>query len=45
MGFNNHGIDALIGNVQRGRIPGGILGINIGKNADTPIENAPPTTT
>ncbi|HPP44845.1 MAG TPA: DNA primase DnaG, partial [Methanomassiliicoccaceae archaeon] len=39
MGFNNHGIDALIGNVQQAKYRG-ILGINIGKNADTPIERA-----
>ena len=39
MGFNNHGIDALIANVRRARFKG-ILGINIGKNADTPIERA-----
>jgi dihydroorotate dehydrogenase len=39
MGFNNHGIDALIANVKRAKFQG-ILGINIGKNADTPIEHA-----
>ena len=39
MGFNNKGIDHLIGNVKRRRY-GGILGINIGKNADTPVERA-----
>ncbi|ULJ70138.1 quinone-dependent dihydroorotate dehydrogenase [Wielerella bovis] len=39
MGFNNHGIDALIANVQRSKYTG-VLGINIGKNATTPIENA-----
>ena len=39
MGFNNNGVDALIANVQRAEYCG-ILGINIGKNADTPIENA-----
>ena len=39
MGFNNDGVDALIANVQRADYRG-ILGINIGKNADTPIENA-----
>lgn len=39
MGFNNHGIDALIGNVKAARFKG-VLGINIGKNADTPIERA-----
>ncbi|MDR2092195.1 MAG: quinone-dependent dihydroorotate dehydrogenase [Azoarcus sp.] len=39
MGFNNHGVDALIANVKAARYRG-ILGINIGKNADTPIERA-----
>jgi dihydroorotate dehydrogenase len=39
MGFNNHGVDALIRNVQAARYKG-ILGINIGKNFDTPIEKA-----
>jgi len=39
MGFNNHGVDALIANVKAARYQG-ILGINIGKNFDTPIENA-----
>jgi dihydroorotate dehydrogenase len=39
MGFNNEGVDALISNVQRANYKG-VLGINIGKNAATPIENA-----
>ena len=39
MGFNNHGVDALIKNIQRANFKG-ILGINIGKNATTPLENA-----
>lgn len=39
MGFNNHGVDALIANVERAKFKG-VLGINIGKNADTPIEKA-----
>ena len=39
MGFNNDGIDVLLANVARARYRG-ILGINIGKNFDTPIENA-----
>ncbi|MDF7675495.1 quinone-dependent dihydroorotate dehydrogenase [Neisseriaceae bacterium ESL0693] len=39
MGFNNQGIDALIDNVKKSRF-NGILGINIGKNATTPIEKA-----
>ncbi len=41
-GFNNLGLDAFIANVQRSRFrqEGGVLGLNIGKNAATPIENA-----
>lgn len=39
MGFNNHGVAALVENVKRAKYRG-ILGINIGKNADTPIERA-----
>ena len=39
LGFNNHGVDQLIENVQRANYQG-ILGINIGKNFDTPIEHA-----
>jgi len=39
MGFNNHGVDALLRNVHAAKYKG-ILGINIGKNADTPIERA-----
>ncbi len=39
MGFNNDGVDRLIENVQRADYRG-ILGINIGKNAATPIEKA-----
>jgi dihydroorotate dehydrogenase len=39
MGFNNHGIEALLANVRKAKFRG-ILGINIGKNADTPIERA-----
>jgi len=39
MGFNNDGIDALLENVARSSFTG-VLGINIGKNFDTPIENA-----
>jgi dihydroorotate dehydrogenase len=39
MGFNNDGIDALLDHVAQSRRKG-ILGINIGKNADTPIERA-----
>ena len=42
MGFNNDGLDTFVANVQRSqwRRQGGILGLNIGKNADTPIERA-----
>jgi dihydroorotate dehydrogenase len=39
MGFNNDGVDQLIENVKASKFKG-ILGINIGKNADTPVENA-----
>lgn len=39
MGFNNKGIDYLIDNVKRCKYKGNI-GINIGKNAATPVENA-----
>jgi len=39
MGFNNYGVDKLVANVQRAEYRG-ILGINIGKNALTPIERA-----
>ncbi len=42
MGFNNAGVDKLLENVRAAAFPkqGGILGINIGKNATTPIEHA-----
>lgn len=39
LGFNNLGVDQLIQNVQASSFKG-ILGLNIGKNAVTPIENA-----
>ena len=39
LGFNNQGVDKLIENVKRSDYQG-ILGINIGKNFDTPIESA-----
>lgn len=39
MGFNNDGIDQMISNIARSQYRG-VLGINIGKNATTPIENA-----
>jgi dihydroorotate dehydrogenase len=38
-GFNNVGVDAFMRNVERARWKG-ILGINIGRNADTPAERA-----
>lgn len=37
MGFNNDGVDRLVANVKKARYDG-ILGINIGKNKDTPNE-------
>ncbi|SFC08035.1 quinone-dependent dihydroorotate dehydrogenase [Pseudoalteromonas denitrificans] len=37
MGFNNKGVDYLLGNVKSSKY-NGILGINIGKNKDTPNE-------
>jgi len=43
MGFNNGGVDAFVANVQASKFyqnREGILGLNIGKNADTPIERA-----
>lgn len=39
MGFNNHGVDNLVENVKRATYRG-VLGINIGKNAGTPIAHA-----
>jgi dihydroorotate dehydrogenase len=43
LGFNNEGLDAFVANVKRAhsfRAAGGIVGLNIGKNAATPIERA-----
>jgi dihydroorotate dehydrogenase len=43
MGFNNGGVEAFVANVQASRFyqeRKGVLGLNIGKNADTPIERA-----
>ena len=43
LGFNNEGADQFVENVRRAaafRDRGGIVGLNIGKNADTPIERA-----
>ena len=39
MGFNNRGVDNLVNNVEMSGF-GGVLGINIGKNKDTPNELA-----
>ncbi|MDZ4298097.1 MAG: quinone-dependent dihydroorotate dehydrogenase [Moraxellaceae bacterium] len=39
LGFNNEGVDHLVRNVERARYDG-VLGINIGKNFDTPVEHA-----
>ncbi len=45
-GFNNEGLEAFLGNVQRSRYRTAarqhrmLLGLNIGKNATTPIEDA-----
>jgi dihydroorotate dehydrogenase len=46
LGFNNEGLDAFLANVQKARfrqqagVSPMLLGLNIGKNASTPIENA-----
>jgi dihydroorotate dehydrogenase len=43
MGFNNGGVDAFVANVQSSKFyrnKEGVIGLNIGKNADTPIEHA-----
>ena len=37
MGFNNHGVDNLVENFKKSHFDG-VLGINIGKNKDTPVE-------
>lgn len=39
MGFNNGGVENLLNNLKKSNYDG-IIGINIGKNFDTPIENA-----
>ncbi len=39
MGFNNKGVDHLCRRIEESRYSG-ILGVNIGKNFDTPLENA-----
>ncbi len=38
MGFNNQGVEYLLNNIQR-RTYQGVLGVNIGKNAATPVEH------
>jgi dihydroorotate dehydrogenase len=40
MGFNNHGIDSGVANVRKSKTFRGVIGFNIGKNKDTPNENA-----
>ena len=46
LGFNNEGLDAFLANVQKAKFRSSssanpmLLGLNIGKNAATPIENA-----
>ena len=46
LGFNNEGLDTFIANVQKSKVRQAssktslVLGLNIGKNASTPIENA-----
>ena len=46
LGFNNEGLDAFLANVQKAKFRNAntanpmLLGLNIGKNAATPIENA-----
>ena len=43
LGFNNQGLAAFVANVQRAhsfRAQGGVLGLNMGKYADTPIKRA-----
>ena len=39
LGFNNDGVEKLLANVERSSFRG-VLGINIGKNFDTPMEKA-----
>ncbi|MDR1350968.1 MAG: quinone-dependent dihydroorotate dehydrogenase [Zoogloeaceae bacterium] len=46
MGFNNKGVEALVANLKDSDFArgigknGGVVGVNIGKNADTPLEKA-----
>ncbi len=39
LGFNNQGVDALVRRLQKRKVAG-IVGVNIGKNRTTPLENA-----
>lgn len=39
MGFNNHGLEAMAANIRASRYSG-ILGINVGRNKDTPADQA-----
>lgn len=39
LGFNNHGVDVLVENLKR-RTYRGVVGVNLGKNLDTPLEKA-----
>jgi len=39
LGFNNDGVERFVANVERAAYRG-VLGINLGKNADTPLERA-----
>ena len=39
LGFNNKGVDYLVGRLRRARYSG-VLGVNVGKNLDTPVEKA-----
>ena len=39
MGFNNRGVDNLVMNIKNSKYEG-VLGVNIGKNKDTPLDNA-----
>ena len=42
MGFNNDGVDACVARVRKSQYwqNGGVIGLNIGKNASTPIDQA-----
>lgn len=41
MGFNNHGSDAVLENIQKANRHGKTLGVNLGKNKVTPQDQAP----